>query len=321
MRIDLKTKYPNDFVDYLSMISMLVELNESFEVHCDNSNKHYSNLLRLLTLLDVPQERISVFLEQAHTGNFTASKDLNLFCNYYHPEYINVNGCKIKVENTNTKTVVGLACYDGADFFLDNNYDLIRNGTNEGNKGKTSPQCKYRSLDFYSDLAKQIRTFDFNTVTLDGYENLESKIQFIVENCYAVIAFDGVIAQLCHMLKVPCLVLPWRTPNVDSVYGPFQVDYNNRARTAHLIRNDQELNNMSKKDFIELVDSLRYAGRTNNPLVHGDVRMQFNKGPTGKVDFIDRESKQLYRSSLGPHFSPTTKEFIETFYKEKFAHI
>lgn len=324
MRIDLNTKHGFGFGDYLCMISTWLDIPEPVTVYCDNREFQYDRLSELHRLLDIPKEKLKIVYKENHQGDFSGAWHVKIFSEYYKPRYINFPGQRIVVDDPRRKkNAIGISMYNGLDVYLDKDYNLIRGSSiNEGPNGTRVPQAKWRTIDFYSRVFEACRKFGYDVITLDHPGDIEFKLRALVEQCEAVIAYEGGIAHLCHMLNVPCLMLNFRDPCADCVYGPFQAEYMHQSRSMYLLRNDEELFNMDRNQFSNLIGSLKNGSGTNNRLINGTSRFQFIKGANSKIDFFDiKDNRHVFRSLMGPQISESAKLFIEKYYKHKFPYL
>ena len=323
MNIYLNTKNGLDFGDYLCTISLLANVPSPITLYADNKEDQYNRISQLLRILNIPEDQLKIEYSQDHRGNFLGTWHLKTYSDYYYPEFLNLNGEQIAVKDPSRKKLyIGVCCYKSLDAYLDSNYDNISGSvSNEGNKGTRIPQCKYRSIDYYAKVMQFVKSAGYDVITLDNTDNLESKMQFMIENCAAVIGYEGGIAHLCHMLRIPYLMLDWRVPNFDSIYGEFQCEVTHQSKTVYHLRSDDELFNFTRAEFVDLIAKLTDWGTTNNRIVNGQIRMIPVKDATGKIDFVDQTSKPLFRSTMGPQISETAKEFIEHFYEDKFPYL
>jgi hypothetical protein len=323
MNIYLNTRNGLGLGDYLCTISLLANTPTPITLYADNREDQYNRISQLLRILNVPEDQLKIEFSQDHRGDFSGAWHLKTYCDYFYPEFVTLKGKQLKVKDpSRKKSYIGVCCYSGLDAYLDANYDHIRGSSmNEGNNGTRIPQCKYRSIDYYTKIMQFAKTIGYDVITLDDPNNIESKMEFILENCAAVIGYEGGIAHMCHMLQIPYLMLDWRVPNHDAQYGEFQCEVTHQSKTVYHLRSDDDLFRFTRKDFLEFIDKLTNLGTTNNRIVNGQVRMIPIKDATGKIDFVDRTSKPLFRSTMGPQLSDTAKEFVEHFYEDKFPYL
>jgi len=323
MNIYLNTRNGLGFGDYLCTISLLANVPTPITLYADNREGQYDRISQLLRIFNVPEEQLKIEFNPDHRGDFSGAWHLKTFTDYFYPEVVTLKGRQLAVkDSTRKKSYIGVCCYNGLDTYLNSDYDQIRGSVkNEGNNGTRIPQCKYRSVDFYARVMQFAKSMGFDVVTLDDANNLESKLEFMLENCAAVIGYEGGIAHACHMLQIPYLMLDWRVPNHDAQYGEFQCEVTHRSKTVYHLRNDDELFQFSRTGFLEFIDKLTNLGTTNNRLVTGQVRMIPISNATGKIDFADQTSKPLFRSTMGPQLSDSARNLIEHYYQDKFPYL
>ncbi len=148
MKINLNTKNGFGLGDYLCMISTWCDVPEQVELHANNREQQYDRIKQLLTIFEIPESKIKLVFNEEELGTFSGAWHTKIFSDYYYPEYVNIHGNRIKVkDDTRKRMTIGLACYNGLDFFLNSDYDVIRgSNTNTGNKSTRLPECKFRNI-------------------------------------------------------------------------------------------------------------------------------------------------------------------------------
>ena len=310
MRIDLNTQRGMGFGDLLCVLSVLHDSKQSIEIYCDNQYNQYKLLQEITTTLNIPKDRIDIIFNADHAGDFSGGCYLKLFNNYYYPDTVNLNGQQITVDDPNrVKPYVGLACYSG----VGSPHDIFQSDPVPGKD--RMPGCRYRPIGFWSQIFTQVKGFGYDILTLDQPTNLEFKISQLL-NCSAVICYEGGIAHLCNMLRIPTIVLDWQWPNISAQFGDFQVEVLHQSATAYILKDDKKLLNMCKKEFESLVESLQ-QGHGNNRLFSGEYQMKFTDGFKSEINFVDRNENTVFTSLGAPRVSDSAAEFMNKIFKEK----
>ena len=310
MRIDLNTRRGMGFGDLLCVLSVLYDSKQSIEIYCDNQYNQYQLLQEITTTLNIPKDRISIVFNDDHTGDFSGGCYLKLFNNYYYTDTVCLNGKNISVHNPNkSKPYIGFACYSG----VDSPHDTFQSDPVPGND--RMPGCRYRPIGFWSKIFSQVRSFGYDIITLDRPDNLELKISQLL-NCSAVICYEGGIAHLCNILRIPTIILDWQWPNISAQFGEFQVEVLHQSATAYILKDDEKLLNMRKEEFKNLVESLQ-QGHGNNRLFLGEYQMKFTDGFKSEINFVDCNENTVLTSLGAPRVSDSAAEFMNKMFKEK----
>jgi hypothetical protein len=324
MEITLDTSRGMGFGDMLCLISLLCDIPEPVTLYSNNTEQYYDRIKQYIEILNIPEDKLKIVYTDKN-GGFSGAWHLKTVSNYYYPETLKLNGKELKVKDpSRAKPYIGLAMYNGTDGWIDSNYNFVRLTVDgpvvEGNRSDYVPQCRWRSFDYYTKLFEFIRYQNYDVITLDSNKNLESKIEFLIENCTAVIGYEGGMAHLCHMLRIPFFMLDWRLPSHDAHYGQFQAEVTHQSRTVHMIRDDTEFVNMSQRQFRNLVEKLNHQN-TNNRIVNGEINMRFKKGINSPIEFVNQQGLVVHTSPFGPQVSNQAVEVINNFYKNKFPNI
>jgi hypothetical protein len=181
---------------------------------------------------------------------------------------------------------------------------------NDGKQNKyIIPRCKVKSLDYYSNLFYFLRTIGYDVVTLDHPSNLETKVEQLLDNCAAVIGYEGGIAHLCTMLQVPYIMLNWNESTVDQ-YKEFQCEMTHQSHTTFFLKNDNEIFSHNEASFNALIDKLN-CKETNNRFLTKECYYQYNQ-ELNRVNIFDRAGNKMH-SCTGPFLPDSTKELINKY--------
>jgi hypothetical protein len=326
MEITLDTNKGMGFGDMLCLISLLCDVTEPITLYSNNRETYYDRLKHLTKMLNVPESKLKI-LPTENEGNFSGAYHVRTVSEYFYPDHLTIDGKRIKVNDpSRKKTFVGLCMYNG-DGFIDKDWNFWRNNehlvpVNEGSsRTDRIPQCKWRSIEYYSKIFAMLRRCDYEVITFDQQTMMEPKIRFMLEHCNAVIGYEGGMAHLCHMLKIPYLMFKYRpSPDVDDLYGPFTQESIHRGAYTHFVEDDETLINLNKRDLETIITNLK-QGIHNNRLVKGEVNMIFDKGISSNVSFVDKNNNVLYRGKFGPQMSVEASNFINKFYQHRFPNL
>lgn len=322
MNITLDTTKGLGFGDMLCMLSMLTDLPEPVTLFSNNRETYYDRLKGMATMLRIPESRLKI-MPTDEEGDFSGAYHLKTLSNYYYPDYLIVDGKRIRIaEQKQNKGFIGLCVYNG-DGYIDSNWNFWRNNeqqlpVNEGSERTDRiPQCKWRTIDYYSQVFAMLRRCGYEVITLDQHGNLETKIRFLAENCAAVVGYEGGMAHLCHMLKIPFMMFKYRpSPDIDDLYGPFTQEVTHQSRTVYFIDDDERFINFTKRDMEQIINNLNQQ-QHNNRIVKGEVKMVFDNGVNSRISFVDQAGNVLYKGKFGPQVSDKAAEIINWYYRDK----
>ena len=325
MNIYLDTDRGYGFGDLLCLISLLCDVPEQIVLHTNNKEYYYDRITEFTRILCIPESKLKVVQVEIN-GTFSGAFHLKTVADYYYPNHVLVNGEKILVNDLNRKKqYVGIALYNGLDGYVDYNDNFMRNAPNgsvisEGCNSGRIPQCKFRSIQTYGQVFMNLRKWGYDVITLDGVNNLESKIKFLVENCKAVVGYEGGLAHLCHMLRIPYIMYDYKSSqDIDDCYGEYTAEVIHQSHTVHIMESDAWFNKLNKNTFSELVDNLQNK-RTNNRIVRGDIKMIFEGAFNTKVSFADTNNVINFQSRFGPQVSDAAVDLIHKFYSHRFPN-
>ena len=182
------------------------------------------------------------------------SDELCTYAPYFSSDVIRLFGQEFSTARKK-KPCVALAMHHGS-------------GLGEGMPLKGMPFNKFATATEYNLIFDQLTGAGYDVVTMNRSDvNIEQKIYMINELCDFVVAYEGGIAQLAHVLKVPAIVLPWKyndmghEPSYPGIwYEPhrYHVD-----RRTHFLNSIDELLSLSCQDLLALVDRLYNNGGNN----------------------------------------------------------
>lgn len=309
------------FGDHLCTLSLFCDIPEPINLYVTDRDETYNKLSEIARVLCISEDKLKIIHSQEQ-GNVGGNLHLKIFCNYMKPERVRVHGELLKIKNNKRrKRYIGFCFYNGTDIYLDSNYDLIRGSKyNEGNNSNRAPECRWRSLDYYMTIVKLVRSWGYDIITFDDPHNLESKVRMLVENCDAVIGYEGGIAHLCHVLQIPYIMFDYRRPNKDMTYGEYMAEMLHQSEHMYLLKSDAELMNFDSERFGQLIEKLKF-GKGNNRIVNGDVILKSKNGPTSPIQFYNKAGALLFQSEQGPMVTDAASEIIKTFYPHRFLNL
>lgn len=166
------------------------------------------------------------------------------------------------------------------------------------------PRSKEYSAEHYGILFTKFKQWGYDIISLDNQDfGLKDKINFIENECHAVIGYEGGITHLAHMLNVPCLILPWHrdpagrhlTDNIkySGFPSPFSDMFTNYTQSIHLdskthfLNSFDQLMNFSQDEFDQIIEWLN-NDISNNIFLQPDVDFIFNSDLT-RWSYVNRK--------------------------------
>jgi len=123
------------------------------------------------------------------------------------------------------------------------------------------PFVKFHSKSLYSHIIDLVQSAGYDPFVIDSKDiSLENKLFVINELCDFVIGYEGGIAHLAHVLKMPAIVLPWR---IQSATVP-PVDFLHLDKRTYLVRDAAEIYSWTPGHLLNLVDGLYNETGYNN---------------------------------------------------------
>ena len=142
------------------------------------------------------------------------------------------------------------------------------NGLGEDLPLKHMPFNKFATADEYRQIFDLLTRAGYDVIVMNRASvNVEQKIFLINELCEFVVGYEGGIAQLAHVLKVPAIILPWKYNDMghDPVYPGILYEphrYHVDPKT-YFLNSVNDLLNWSKHDLDQLVERLHNDGGNN----------------------------------------------------------
>jgi hypothetical protein len=133
---------------------------------------------------------------------------------------------------------------------------------------KGMPFNKFATANEYRQIFDMLTSAGYDVIVMNRADvDVEQKIFLINELCEFVVGYEGGIAQLAHILKVPAIILPWKYNDMGHapvypgiLYEPHR--YHVDSKTYFLNSVDEFLN-LSKHDLDHLVERLHNDGGNN----------------------------------------------------------
>jgi hypothetical protein len=282
VRIDLDNTYSVGLGDNICLLSALANIPDQIDLYVTNNHNTYSKLIHYKKIFNIPDDNLRILLSGVNGTFSNTGWPLNLFKEYYQPDYVNVHNHQVSVKHNKSKHVIAIAG------FFEN---IPANGDNKW------PWCKQRPLEYWAKIFLWLKSMDYEVVTVDRhFFNLEDKIDLLVNHCSAIISYEGGMAHLSHMLRVPCFLIDWKLPSPSTVLADFHCEFVHKTSNVYIVRNDDELFEWDRTQFDTHINHLK-CGKTNNRLVNGEVDIVLERDSIhGNISVINKEGKTLLRA-------------------------
>lgn len=225
-------------------------------INCELNNTNFEKYKKIF---NIPDNRLKI----NHTSELTNEMEPSDLFKALSPYY--------KIPNLKSdKKFIGIASYQ------DNT--VLETPKN------TYPENKLYSITEYANLYKFLKRNGWDVITLDSKDiPLETKAALISDLCECVIGYEGGMAHLCHMLNVPYIMFPWKTP--------FNSKLMHLDEKTFFLNSFDQILSWSKEDLDKCISNL-HNSITNNEFVN---------------------NRQLVTAHLSKHpISRKEKEFLAT---------
>jgi len=284
--------------DLLCFISLICSAPNPVEILVSNSHGTYDKLTMFKRVLNIPDYRFIVTLKDSVGTFHNYGWPLKLFSDYYETDIVNLFGNNMPVKRNNFKGYIGLVCYNGSGHYMNDDHHLIQWDHNKTMTVETDwrnwPQTRYRPVSFYSRIFEYCKTHDYDVITLESAStSFEEKIELMTKYCKAIIGFEGGIAHLSHMLKIPYFMLDWRHPSPSTTNGDLHCELVHLSPYLYMLRDDEELFSWSKEEFNDKIYQTE-LGKGNNRFVTGHRKFNFDRdGVLGNIQVTDEQNNKI----------------------------
>jgi hypothetical protein len=189
----------------LMLISTFVNLNKPVVWRISNplnNEKDFVNSIK--KIFGIPDSSLQFEFDNSSTPRVQWSDYIKFFSKYIAADQINIGNSNYYVDEKKPKRCVAISMYDGKTSNSAFNYDQFEF------KKTQWPTKKMWPLDINLQLISLILRSDYDVISLDQYNiPLEEKTYILNNCCDAVIGYEGGLQHLAHILKIPCIILPW----------------------------------------------------------------------------------------------------------------
>ena len=306
LRINLNNDHSVGLGDNLCLLSELTSIPPPVDLYVNNMHKTFDRLTHYKKIFRIPDPQLQIFpLED--NGDFKNNGwPIKLFSQYYQPKFVSVNGQTIqtRTKSDNNKKFIAIAGSTIPD----------ESGLNEW------PSCRSRPQEYWNRVYGWIKSMGYEAVSVDyPFADLEDKIEILSKYCCAIISYEGGMAHLSHMLKLPCFLVDWKLPSSSTTLNEFHCDFVHKTDSVYILRNDDDLFSWSGHRFRQELEKLQ-QGITNNRLVNGECRLQFaGPGIHGEVNVIRNSDNKVLLNSGGIFGNNKASALLNRYYASQVA--
>ncbi len=295
--------------DNLCFLSALANLPPKVNVWVSNHHSTFDRLTQLATVFQIPTDSVQFFQHHTQTGScHNTGWPLKLLSDYHKPAQVQANGKLLSTHTGDEKRCVALAGF----------YDMPKDPVAEQEFEQNCwPWCKHRPIEHYAKIFAWLKSMEYDVITVDRYWSLERKIQTMVENCCAVISYEGGMAHLSHMLSMPCFLIDWKHPSPSTKLSNFHCDFVHMTDSVHVLRNDHELFDWTYDDFNHRIKQLR-QGQGNNRFTSRAYSIYFRENSICKsLEVLDKNGASMLAPVHVMNQSNSIASFLDQYYLKK----
>jgi len=262
----------------------------------------------LLKIFNIPKDKFSVTLDPGIVKPHFHCDNIKRFSPYLDVTSVNLFNNNFAIQKPN-KPCIALAMHHGSGLM-----DFNEPGS------RVLPFNRYATLDIYDKIYQLIIAAGYDVIVINRTDiNLEQKTYMLNELCEAVICYEGGLAHLAHVLKVPTIILPWRYTEQGDADSP---NYQDLVKySSHIYQQDRKTWFLDTQEEItnwstgQLKDTINKLHNDQGNSIYFDADM-----------VIDYDSLKIYHKTVKFDFnfglSTWEKEFIKKYtVPEKFGQI
>lgn len=280
LRINLNNRHSVGLGDNLCMLSALVNIPVPIDLYVSNEHNTYDRLMHYKKIFRVHKSALEIYQSEEQGDFNNVGWPVKLLTEYYRPLFIDVKGQTLQPRSRSDK---------------DKKFIAIAGSTIPDERGLNEwPAPRSRPQEYWNRIYGWIKSIGYEAISVDDpFVSLEDKIELLTKYCRAIVSYEGGMAHLSHMLRLPCLLVDWKLPSPSTELGEFHCEFVHRTDSVYILRNDEEIFSWDEGQFNRTVEDLRH-GRTNNRLLNGECQLHFTgPGIQGRVQVLDSNKKIL----------------------------
>ena len=176
------------------LMSLLLDSGLPVCIYTNDSN-HLMHKLK--SIFNIDDSRLTVVYDPTFSENITnkITDQSKYFSPYFNVDSVNIFNQQWPVKKPN-KPCIGLAMFHRS-----------KPGENIDNK---YPHSKLYSREVYANIFNLITAAGYDVITFNNETiEVDHKIWMLNELCECVIGYEGGIAHIAHLLKIPSIILPY----------------------------------------------------------------------------------------------------------------
>ena len=297
--IDLNNDHSVGLGDNLCLLSTLANVRPQVELQINNTHNTFDRLTSYKRIFRIPDSQLTIVQVEENGSYPNTGWPNKIFTDYHRPLYVTANGASHKINSKKDKPCIAVAC----------SFDY------HPTDGDRWPWCRARPHEYWGRVIAHIKKLGYDVITVDlAHHNLEDKVELLARHCMAIVSYEGGMAHLAHMLGMPCFLLDWKLPSPSTTLGQFHCEFVHMTNTVYVLRDDEEFMSWSNDEFVRKMHGLQ-AGETNNRLINGSCKIQFNgPGIRGGVNVVDTDGKVVLIAP-GIFGDSKTTELLEKYYQ------
>ena len=276
LKLDLDNAHSVGLGDNLCLISLLTNLPVSVELCLNNEFNAFDKFKLYKRLFRIPDSQLKLTLVDSNgTFNGGGYWPAKLLYEYHRPKYVNVFGQLIELNKGDKKCIA-----------------LVTQTQSNPGQDDMWPWCRSRTPEYWGRIFVYLKGLGYEVITLDHpHFDLETKVELLAKHCKAIISYEGGMAHLAHMLKLPCFLVDWKLPSPSTPYGQYHCEMVHRTDSVHILRDDEEIFLLNKEQFDTRISELQ-QGLTNNRFANGEFTLSFaGPGVHGEILLKDKTGK------------------------------
>jgi hypothetical protein len=278
LTVNLNNEHSVGLGDNLCLLSSLTNIPVPIDLYTSNNHSTFDRLTQYKKIFRIPDGQLQIYLTNENGRFDNVGWPLKLFTDYFKPNFVTVNGQTIqtKTKKDREKKFIAIAGYVDHDYMRQNKW----------------PWSRARPQEYWNKIYGWIKSMGYEAVSVDhAYTNLEDKIEIMAKHCRAIISYEGGMAHLAHMLKLPCFLIDWKLPSPSTTLNNFHCEFVHKTNSVYIVRDDYEILGWDRNVFDKHIDDL-HDGKTNNRLVNGECKLTFQgPGIRGKVKVLNHRNE------------------------------
>jgi hypothetical protein len=264
--------------DVICFLSMLLSTDKNFVllIPHDSNTATLDSVLRIF-LIEPSKIRTHRVPLMASSPKYSGVHS-KIFSEYFKVDSVKINDKFYNVRNSvkrdykSKKPSIALSCYRNKFIRTPGVYreDWV-NVPNEKTyykllKEQPFPYARHYPIETNAKIFQLANETGYDVLNFDSeLISLEDKVYMLNELCDVLVTYEGGLAHVAHLLKIPTIILPWTLTlegTVDSNISKY-IDLHSLDRLTYTCESITELLSWTPDDFCNKIDSL-YEGYSNN---------------------------------------------------------